>query len=131
MPGRDLTFATLRRANVARLPLFKNRHGQPAHSEPDGSDWGLAQWSNACLGELGEAANLIKKIERGDLSLEEARADLGRELADVACYLDILAFRAGIDLGLATADKWNAVSQRVGCPLRIVGDAVAGGGDAP
>lgn len=114
-----LSFDTLRAANMARLPLFKNRRGEPAHSEPDGSDWALSAWCNAVTGELGEAANLIKKIERGDFTLDEARGDLAKELADVATYLDILAFRAGVDLGRATVAKWNEVSERVGCGLRI------------
>ena len=57
-----LTFNALRGANRARLPQFKNGKGEPAHSKPDGSDWCLAQWCNAVTGELGEAANLIKKI---------------------------------------------------------------------
>lgn len=114
-----LTFDQLRQANVARLPLFKNGKGEPAHSQPDGSDWCLAQWSNAVLGELGEAANIIKKIERGDLSLEEARPLLAKEYADVQTYLDILAFRTGVDLGEATRSKWNEVSRRVGCDLSI------------
>jgi NTP pyrophosphatase (non-canonical NTP hydrolase) len=114
-----LTFAQLRAANRARLPVFKNRRGEPAHSKPDGSDWCLAQWCNAVTGELGEAANIIKKIERGDMTLEAARDDLAAELADVATYLDILAFRAGIDLGAATARKFNVVSLRVGCDVRL------------
>lgn len=116
----SLKFDVFRQANVARLPLFKNAKGAPAHSEPDGSDWSLSAWSNAVLGELGEAANLIKKIERGDFTIDEARQELGRELADVMTYLDILAFRCGVDLGQATCAKWNEVSRRVGCPLRLV-----------
>jgi NTP pyrophosphatase (non-canonical NTP hydrolase) len=115
----SLTFDELRAANIARLPQFKNSKGEPAHSEPDGSDWALSAWSNAVLGELGEAANLIKKIERQDFRLEEKREELGKEFADVMTYLDILAFRAGIDLGEATIQKWNEVSRRVGCNLRI------------
>lgn len=29
-----LTFNALRNANIARLPLFKNSKGEPAHSDP-------------------------------------------------------------------------------------------------
>jgi NTP pyrophosphatase (non-canonical NTP hydrolase) len=115
----SLTFDDLRAANTARLPQFKNRRGGPAHSQADGSDWCLAQWCNAVTGELGEAANIIKKIERGDMTLDEARPQLADELADVQTYLDLLAFRAGVDLGRATIEKWNRVSQRVGCSLRL------------
>jgi NTP pyrophosphatase (non-canonical NTP hydrolase) len=119
---RSLTFDALRGANLARLPEFKNGRGGPAHSEADGSDWCLAQWSNAVLGELGEAANIIKKIERGDLTLEEARPALAREFADVQTYLDILAYRAGVNLGEATCEKWNEVSIRVGSTVRLHAD---------
>lgn len=115
----SLSFGDLRAANVTRLPLFKNRRGETAHSQPDGSDWSLGEWANAVLGELGEAANLIKKIKRGDVTLDEAREDLGRELADVATYLDILAFRAEIDLGEAVRSKFNEVSVRVGCEVYL------------
>lgn len=114
-----LTFDDLRRANIARLPTFKNRKGLPAHSEPDGSDWSLNDWCTAITGELGEAADILKKVRRGDFSLEEGRPDLAKELADVQTYLDILAFRAGIDLGQATIDKFNKVSERVGSPVQL------------
>lgn len=114
-----LTFNTLRGANCARLPTFKNRHGQPAHSEPDGSDWTPAQWLQAVMGELGEYANLRKKFERGDIDEQEFFNLASDELADVQTYLDILAFRLGINLGRATIDKFNRISQRVGSPIRI------------
>lgn len=64
---QGLAFAVLRGANLARLPQFKNRHGEPAHSRPDGSDWTPAQWLQAVTGELGAYANLRKKFERGDI----------------------------------------------------------------
>lgn len=116
-----LTFDLLREANLARIPLFKNKKGEPAHSEPDGSDWSDAEWLQAVTGELGELANLMKKVRRGDLSADEARVELGKELADVQIYLDILAFRLGVDLGEATRTKWNEVSDRVGVRLHIMG----------
>jgi NTP pyrophosphatase (non-canonical NTP hydrolase) len=118
--GTDgLTFNTLRSANIKRLPLFKDAKGRPAHSEPDGSDWSLGEWCNAVLGELGEAANIIKKVKRGDLTLDEARESLAKEYADVVIYLDLLAFRTGVNLGEAVMAKWNEVSKRVGAPLYI------------
>lgn len=114
-----LTFDQLRRVNIARLPTFKNRHGQLAHSQPDGSDWSDAEWLQAVLGELGEFANLQKKRLRGDVTDEEFKREAANELADVQIYLDILAFRLGIDLGWATIEKFNAVSARVGSPVFI------------
>lgn len=122
LTANGLALGALRAANTARLPEFRNARGEPAHSEPDGSDWCLAQWSNACLGELGEAANIIKKIERGDVTMDDARPLLADELADTLTYLDLLAKRAGIDLSDATIAKFNRVSQRVGSTVRLSAD---------
>lgn len=117
-----INFDTLRKANILRLPRFKNAKGEIAHSKSDGSDWALSAWSNAVLGELGELANIIKKIERGDFSLDDVRDDVAAELADVATYLDILAFRCGVDLGAAVMQKFNRVSSRVGAGVVITGE---------
>lgn len=114
-----MDFQTLRDANIKRLPQFKNSKGEPAHSQPDGSDWSLAEWCNAVTGELGEAANLIKKVQRGDYTLEESRQDLADEFADIVTYLDILAMRAGVDLGEAVKNKFNFVSRLVGADVFI------------
>lgn len=110
----QLTFEELRIANTKRLPQFKNAKGEPAHSKADGSDWSLAEWMNAVAGELGEAANIIKKIKRGDISLADAKPLLAKEFADIVTYLDITAMQAGIDLGKATVEKFNEVRNRVG-----------------
>lgn len=122
MSNNELTFTTLRAANIARLPQFKNKHGEPAHSVADGSDWSPAQWLQAVTGELGEYANLRKKYERGDLSHQEFIIDAAKELADVVCYLDILAKQIGVDLGQATIDKFNEISNRVGSSVFIAED---------
>jgi len=113
-----LTFAQLHAANVKRIPLFKNSKGEPCHNA-DGSNWALSAWSNAMAGEAGETCNVIKKIERGDKTLEEAREHLGEELADVAIYLSILAYRAGIDLGEAVRGKFNSVSEKIGVDVKL------------
>jgi len=126
-----LTFNALRKANRLRLPQFRDRRGELAHSREDGSDWTPAQWLQAVIGELGEYANVRKKFERGDLTHDEFIALASAELADVQTYLDILAARAldihpgmchcqvryihptGVDLGRATVEKFNEVSLRV------------------
>lgn len=117
--GTDgLTFRTLRTANLKRLPLFRDAKGRVCH-EKDGSDWSPAQWLQAVVGELGEYANLRKKVERGDFTLDEARPALADELADVVIYLDILASQIGVNLGDAIMSKWNRTSVKVGAPLYI------------
>ena len=66
-----------------------------------------------------EYANLRKKVERGDFTIEQARPELADELADVVIYLDILASQLGIDLGKAVMAKWNRTSLKVGAPIYI------------
>lgn len=117
-----LTFNALRAANKARIPEFKNCHGEPAHSKPDGSDWSPSDWLEALVGELGEYANERKKFRRGDIDEATFKMKAAKELADVMIYLDILAMQLGIDLGQATQDKFNEVSERVGCGIRLMGD---------
>lgn len=114
-----LSFDTLRRANLGRLPEFKNAKGLPAHSDPEGRDWTPAQWFQAMAGEVGEYANIRKKFERGDITEQEFLSMAGRELGDIQTCLDLLAHSLDIDLGLATKIKWNEVSERVGCSLFI------------
>ena len=121
-----LRFETLRRANTARLPEFKNAKGGAAHTSADGSDWTPLEWAGAMAGEAGEAANVAKKIRRGDLTGDEARSQLAKELADVVCYADILAMQLGIDLGEAVQEKFNEVSRRVSSTVFI--EAMSEGG---
>lgn len=78
------TLQDLRNANLARLPLFKNCHGRPAHTEPDGSDWSPAQWLQAFVGEVGELAEAI---------MVGAPLAIQSELADCQIYLDLLLYR--------------------------------------
>ena len=106
-----LTFDALRMANVYRLqntPKFK-----------ECLTWSRAEWVQALTGELGEAANVSKKISRGDYTLDEKRHDFSHELADVAIYLDLLAFVCDINLEVAIVEKFNDVSQRVSSKARL------------
>lgn len=121
--GTDgLTFNTLRGANIARLPQFKNSKGEPAHSQPDGSDWSISDWTEAVMGELGEFANLHKKFRRGDIDQVTFDKEAKKEIADIQVYLDILSFRLGINLGQAVIEKFNEVSERVGSTVYIGDD---------
>lgn len=117
---KKMNFDTFGTANIARLAEFKNAKGEVAHSEPDGSDWTPAQWFQALVGEVGEYANLRKKFERGDISEAFFITEASKELADIQTYLDLLAFRLGIDLGEATRLKFNEVSERVGSNVFIL-----------
>ena len=54
----------------------------------------------ALCGEVGEVANVVKKIERGSLDFKDAkvRFDLDMEVADVFTYLVLLAGQLNVDL---------------------------------
>lgn len=117
IPGA-LTFDALRRANMQRLPRFKNRKGEPAHSKADGSDWSLNDWYTAAAGEMGELGSKLKQIRRGDISLGDdvTLIEVAKEIADVIIYLDILAYQLRLSTGAIVRAKFNEVSERVGCP---------------
>src|SRR5437773_11859063 len=97
-----LSFYQLRSLNVERAKLW--------HPGFPGDDtWTLADWSNAMCGEAGEAANIVKKIRRWETNLHGADQKtigelvplLADEIADVVCYLDLLAAKAAINMGMA------------------------------
>ena len=99
---------TLKAANDIRL------YNTPAYTKC--LDWTLADWSNAIAGETGEMCNLIKKIRRGD---EIDPKEVGKELADIIIYADILASLLGLDLSDCVIQKFNEVSDRVGSEVKI------------
>lgn len=116
----ELTFALLSLVNRERCERW-----HPGFPHDD--EWTLADWSNAVCGEAGELANIVKKLRRyecnlageGDPSVDELHEMLADELADVVCYLDLLASKVDIDLAAAVVDKFNRVSKRQGFPDRL------------
>ena len=114
----DLSFNELRAANLERCAKW--------HPKAGVNEWSLSDWMTATCGELGEAADVIKKLNRyrdgitGNTKSEEGlKVQLAHEIADTMIYLDLLAARAGIDLGEAVIEKFNIVSVRVGFPDRL------------
>ena len=87
------TFAALRAANDTRCQRW---HGAGT------IEWSLADWMVAVAGEVGEAMNVVKKLNRdrdgmagNTRSRENLIADLADELADAVIYLDLLLLAAG------------------------------------
>lgn len=83
--------------------------------------WTLSDWITALAGEVGEAANIIKKLNRirdnipGNSETEEELIhDLGFELADISIYLDLLAQAAGFDLEAMREIKFQMTSRKIG-----------------
>ena len=85
------------------------------------SDWSLSDWMTAVVGELGEAANVAKKLNRvrdginGNVETEDQlRAMLADEVADTFIYLDLLAQSQGFSLQDAVISKFNRTSEKIG-----------------
>jgi len=88
--------------------------------------WSLSDWMTATMGELGEAANIAKKLNRvrdGIPGNKETKAELlaafREEIADVFIYLDLVAQSQGFDLETVVRDKFNKTSCKLGCPIML------------
>jgi NTP pyrophosphatase (non-canonical NTP hydrolase) len=90
------------------------------------NSWSLSDWFTATMGELGEAANVAKKLNRirdgipGNKETEmELRAKLGREIADTFIYLDLLTQSQGMLLSELVPEVFNAKSDELGCSIKF------------
>lgn len=85
-------------------------------------NWSLSDWMTATLGELGEAANIVKKLNRirdGIINKkgeneQYLRAKLADELADAFIYFDLMVQAAQIDLPQAVLRKFDETSREIG-----------------
>ena len=88
------------------------------------SDWTPAEWLAACIGELGEAAHVVKVISRqrdnlvkSNLDVDQIQTMLAEEIADTVIYLDMLAHSLNIELGAAIVEKFNRKSEEIGSSI--------------
>lgn len=107
------------------VKTFSERNRERCES-PNGfnhrlESWSLSDWLTATAGELGEAANIIKKMNRVRDGIPGNAEDslslaplLAEELADVAVYLDLLAQAAGFDLEQIREQKFAKTSKKIG-----------------
>ncbi len=100
---KPLTFAKLAHMNWRRSAV----------AFPNCDDWDSSDWMLALMGELGEAANMLKKRLREDKEAPELQ-EVGYELADAVTYIDLLATHLGLNLGELVREKYNIISKRVG-----------------
>ena len=111
-----LTFRRFQAANVSRTTEAFNH---------ELSGWSLLEWAGAAAGELGEAANICKKLGRQAEGIDGSwsarypdartlRRELADEIGDTLAYLSLLASAAGLDLAECAARKFDHVSERVG-----------------
>ena len=119
-PDRRTAHHTLRSANQARQKEWDQDN-----------QISLAYRGNELAGEVGEACNVIKKLERERMGIRGSRSnlsDLAAELADVVICADLIAMQAGIDLDAAVSAKFNATSEKVGLQTRLMPRLSAGDG---
>ena len=88
--------------------------------------WSASDWMTATLGELGEAANVVKKLNRvrdgvpgNKRTPDELRDDLRKELGDVFVYLDLMAQSLGFNIADAAVEVFNAKSTEIGYPVQM------------
>lgn len=63
-------------------------------------------------GEVGETANIVKKIARGDCLWEEKKNELQEEIADIFIYLLKMSYQMDIDLEEAYLNKMKKNQER-------------------
>ncbi len=115
-----MTFGQFSEANRARCESPRGFNHQL-----DG--WSTSDWFLAMFGELGEAANIAKKLNRvrdgipgnGPITQNELSAKLRRELADAFVYLDLTAQSLGFNIADAAVEVFNAKSAEIGYPEKL------------
>lgn len=119
-PSEVLTFAMFSATNRERCEA-KSGFNHPLHG------WSMSDWFTALIGEVGEAANVAKKLNRtrdripGNKDGDEAlRAKLRKELGDVYVYLDLLAQSLGFCIGDAAVEVFDAKSEEIGFAKAMV-----------
>lgn len=113
-----MDFVELRAANVARDREWVSPGAGQALS--------LSFRGNELAGEIGEACNVLKKLECERLGLVGSRAtldDLAEELSDGIICIDLIAMDTGIDLGPAVERKFNKTSVARGLATRLTTSA--------
>lgn len=99
-----LTFGLFQDANALRSKeAFAGSH-----------EWGVSEIALAIAGEAGELCNIVKKINRGDFTLDEKRLEVLKEAADTITYCDKLITKLGARTDEVLRQKFNEVNERVG-----------------
>ncbi|WP_368649706.1 MazG-like family protein [Brucella intermedia] len=107
-----MSMAELRAANVARDREWNTGSERVS----------MTFRATELAGEVGEACNVIKKLERERIGLvgsRDTKEHLAEELADIVICTDLVAMDADIDLDAAIAAKFNATSEKNGLTTRL------------
>jgi NTP pyrophosphatase (non-canonical NTP hydrolase) len=101
------------------MKLSELREANIKRTQEWGSDLGISFAGNELAGEVGEACNILKKLDRyehgivgglpPDIKTLRALAD---ELADIVICVDLIAMRFYIDLSAHIPEKFNSTSAK-------------------
>ncbi len=116
LPG-DLGMNHYQKASEERLGSFGH----------DLAGFSLLEWAGAAAGEVGEVANVCKKLRRQELKVGGRWAErdpdkatllkaLAGEIGDSLAYLSLLASAAGLSLAECAAEKFDFASEYQGWP---------------
>jgi NTP pyrophosphatase (non-canonical NTP hydrolase) len=92
------------RAHEGAVPFFEEVTGHEVQA--------LEHLVVCITGEVGELANEVKKIRRGDASYEARRAALESEVADIFAYVMKLANQMSFDLEISYERKMTENSSK-------------------
>lgn len=120
------------RSSIGQIQRICTERADRWH-DGDFRNWSTLEWAGAACGELGEAANVAKKIKRiedgltGNEVSDHAflqdiaplRAEVAKECADAFLYMCILLSSVEIDFEQAIVDRFNRKSEALGFPERI------------
>lgn len=124
--GQVFSISDLRRTKPKEFDMKFSERNRVRCESPSGfnhalSSWSLSDWMTATLGELGEAANIAKKLNRvrdgipgNTESEDDLRSKLADEIADTFIYLDLMAQSAGLDLETIVEAKFKRTSEKIG-----------------
>lgn len=114
-----MTFGQFSEANRARCE-------SPQGFNHPLSGWSSSDWMTALAGEVGEAANVVKKLNRvrdgvpgNKLTPQELRDQLRKELGDVFGYLDLMCQAHGFSIADAAVEVFNLKSAEIGYPKTL------------
>ena len=119
--SRVLDLSELRRVNAARAIMWNGA-----------TPWTPADRLTELVGELGEAANMAKKLKRAECGMvgncdnttKLLETALAKELADTLICLDLWAWALGVDMSEVTIAKFNETSDKNGFGHKLKGQAV-------
>lgn len=92
--------------------------------------WNVMEWACAVAGETGEMCNYAKKLKRlhdgvqpdkdKNITEEQLIENIGKELADIVIYCDLLASSLNMRLGYLVKEKFNETSLAIksNCKLK-------------